>query len=587
MYILTFHKHVSFPVVIWTAVLAYAFIYRLFTGRPYKTIFKMAFFMGLVLSIYPYLIGLESLIQKGLPVARVYMLYVQMVMTAANMVMAIWSARLINVNVLDVKARTRAVFEDAFFLPVAVAPFFAVYVYSYTGNIANSLGLIAAYMLLILSFNKYGFSGFLEKVPEYFNLVMRSPYLPALLFLASFALRVFFLNHLINEIGISNYISASDDGDAYERMALEGMKDMSYFARETPGNYLMFYSAFLALAYKVLGHSFYIAGYLQSLLASAMVLAVYFIAQTVFKDRTISFLSAAMLAIDQPMVHLTTTLNTEALYIPFLTFAILFLVMYRASGFTKMPLVWLSLGGIFLGLAVIIREVIVLMPLFLFPWILIWGKPYQKGRFARRIRDFALMLACMAMLILPITVKNYINTGRFHLVYRSGGASWSLSSNWGEDNDPSNERLIALGIDPFTDIAGSVCNIIRKPVDFCNELLRLIPLRMRNLFLWPKFGYFDPVYMFNPFRIVSEYGAIMIFYYIMLLFTSAVIFIFSRAEAALRLLVGIPVIYYCIFHGVFFLCRTTRYAAPMTPFLCIILAYGLVCIFRALWDVKA
>ena len=58
MYILTFHKHVSFPVVIWTAVLAYAFIYRLFTGRPYKTIFKMAFFMGLVLSIYPYLIGL-------------------------------------------------------------------------------------------------------------------------------------------------------------------------------------------------------------------------------------------------------------------------------------------------------------------------------------------------------------------------------------------------------------------------------------------------------------------------------------------------------------------------------------------------
>ena len=55
---------------------------------------------------------------------------------------------------------------------------------------------------------------------------MRSPYLPALLFLASFALRVFLLNHLINEIGISNYIFASDDGDAYERMALEGMKDM-------------------------------------------------------------------------------------------------------------------------------------------------------------------------------------------------------------------------------------------------------------------------------------------------------------------------------------------------------------------------
>ncbi|MCM8761450.1 MAG: hypothetical protein NC933_04910, partial [Candidatus Omnitrophica bacterium] len=260
--------------------------------------------------------------------------------------------------------------------------------------------------------------------------------------------------------------------------------------------------------------------------------------------------------------------------------AVLFLAKYRTAVSEKKSSSWIALGGIFLGLAVVIRELIVLLVVFLFFWIMKWGRDYDHNRTLFHFRDFLIMIACMAMLILPITVKNYLNTGRFYLVYRSGGDSWSLASRWGEDNDPSNKELIRLGIDPFKDIKGSIRSIIGKPIEVTVAVSKLIPLRIRNFFLWPKFGFFDPVYMFNPYRIPNDYGSVMMFYYIILLIASFALFAVCKADAGLKFLVSLPIIYYCIFHGVFFLSRSTRYAAPMTPFLSIVIAYGITHIFR-------
>ena len=582
LHILTFHKYIAFPLAIWLAVLSYAVVYRFLTGKSYAGIARMTVVMGIFFSIYPYLVGLEGLVQKGVPLAKVYILYVHFAINAANLLTVMWAARLVNINLLDAKSPGRPITDDLFFLPVALAPFFAVYIYSYIGNLFMSFSWLAVYLFFIFAVKKPAVDKLSIAALNYLKRAVKSPYILVALFLLSFAIRAFFLHHLIHEVGVSNYVYACDDGDAYERMALEGMKDISYFAKETPGSYLMFYSVFLTLVYKIFGHSFYIAGYLQSLIASMMVLAIYFITQLLFKNRIISFMAALMLAIDQPLIHLTTTFNTEALYIPFLTFAVLFMVMYKTVNSNRRAFLYMILGGVFMGLAVIIRELIVLLPVFLFLWILKWGRDYQKNRTLKRLRDFGLLVSCMAMLILPITVKNYLNTGKFHLVYRSGDDSWSLASNWGEENDPSNASLIKLGVNPFSDIKGSLLSIAHKPVDFCGALCRLIPVRIRNLFLWPKFGYFDPAYMFNPYRIVNEYGAIMMFYYIIFLAASFILFAVSKADSGLKFLVSLPLIYYCLFHGVFFLLRSTRYAAPMTPFLCVILAYGAVTVFKSI-----
>jgi hypothetical protein len=575
LHILTFHHYVAFPLAIWLGVAAYSLICKYAAGRKYNEMLRIFFTMGVVFSVYPYMLGLEGLIHKGVPMARMYILYVQFCISAVGFILALWAARLIGINLLKSGKRQRYFFDDPVFLPVTVLPLFAVYTYLHIGIKVAAFGWLGGYIAMIAAAAIFNFDEMAIAVYRAFRRCIGSPRIIIVIFCLTFALRALFLCHLIHQVGTENYIFASDDGDAYERMALEGVKDMGYFAKETPASYLMFYSAFLAAVYKLFGHNYYIAGCLQALLSSLMVVAVYLIAQAVFRNRAISFAGAILACIDQPLMHLTTTLNTEALYIPLLTFAILSLVMYKTAISDRAACAWVVACGAFLGLAVIIRELIVLLPVFLLPWILVWGRDYDNHRMARRAGDFALIAVCMAALILPITVKNYQNTGKFNLVYKSGGDSWGLASHWGEENDPSNAPLIELGIDPFADLKGSVVNIFRHPVEFTKAICRLVPLRMRNLFLWPKFGYFDPVYMFNPYRIVSDYGAIMILYYMILVLISFAALAAARADTGLKILITLPIIYYCLFHGVFFLLRSTRYSAPMTPFLSMILAVGL------------
>jgi len=542
--------HATLPLIVWFVVFIYGVAFKYLFREQWINIIRKSCILGFVGSLYPFLLNLEKVIYTEAPLGRMYKYYIAAFIVLCNFVLVAWGTNIVrNRKARDIKSPM----NDMFFLPIPVLVCYMFYFYLHLGRVYTALiwGLITIVFVILSQGNKTGkaFSYMSKGITRFTS----SRSIIIVLFLVCLVPKMWFTNHLIAEVGAAKYPYASDDGDSYEQFALAGAKDLSYYSRVTPSPYLLFYSFFISIIYKIFGHNFYMVGYLQSLMASLMVVCIYYLALWIFKERIVAFLAALILAVDQPMIQLVTTLNTEALFIPFLVFSIFFIYLFRTAKNTKTALLYAFLAGVFLGLGSIIRQVIVLIPVFILFWNLGWGRDYTRMMILYRLRDFVIIFGAMILIILPITVQNYINTHKFHLISSAGKTEWVVASKYGEDIDTSNQVFVDMGVDPFIDLKGSVVNIIRRPLDFISALCFVIPRRVRNLFLWPKFGYFDPVCLLNPSRFPNEYASILIGYFIILIIFSFGAFLMSPADIGAKLLISIPIIYYFVFHGVFFL----------------------------------
>jgi hypothetical protein len=372
---------------------------------------------------------------------------------------------------------------------------------------------------------------------------------------------------------------ASVDGDAYDAWGVKGTIDPSSFFRESPHQWMLFYSVFLSVVYKIFGHSFLAAGVVQSLIGALLCCAVFILAKRVTGSIAVAALASLGTASDTALIHLTVTFNTEALYIPLIVLTVLFLLFYRESKVDAKGVSFILLAGVSLGLATIIRVLGIMLIIFVLPWIAVYGRPYLNRLFMNRIRDCAVFAAFTFMMIAPITLVNYINTGQLVLVYKTGSALWACgSAAWGEEVVPSNKKLIELGMkDPVADPAGSVKAFLARPKDLLKAYGQIVPKRLRNLYLWPKFGAFDPVTLMNGSQVPNRYASKFEFYGILALLAGFLVFIFSDIKAYLKTLTLLVVMFYTFFHGVLFLSIGPRYGAPMKPFLYIVVSYCLYC----------
>lgn len=573
-------REVTIPVYQWCVALLYIVFLKLVLGQTWKSAISQGVVMTMVAHLYPAMLDTQKQVWHGTRLSAVYVIYINSVVGIVTASLIAWSARVISAIMYPGRA-VSGPFTSDIFLPV---PFFAAYgILFYAINGLGWAAVIFAleYVSIILAtifLKKDAISATAKTVGNIFKASATNRNVVLLIFVLALVIRLIFLFNLLRIEG-PRYPLASDDGTSYDAYAMRGLQDPMFYLRESPHKYLLFYSVPLAIVYKIFGHSYLAAGAIQSIIGALMCCMVFMIAKKITGSTAVSLLASAGAAIDSELIFLAVTLNTEALYIPLLVAVTYLLIMYSEANSERKASLYLAGAAISLGLATIIRVPGILLLGTILPWMLIWGRRHAAATISKRMRDSAIFLLVAFLPVMPITITNYINTHKLCLVYATGSELWAVgSSTWGEAMVPSNRELIGLGMtDPVKDILGSVKAVAARPGAILAAYGRIVPKRMYNLFLWPNFGLFDPIYLMNPSQGPNRYASNLEFYALVIFFLSFPVFIFSYLQARLKAAAFFVIGLYAVFHGIFFLSIGPRYGAPMRPFLCIIMSF---CVYR-------
>lgn len=182
------------------------------------------------------------------------------------------------------------------------------------------------------------------------------------------------------------------------------------------------YPYFLALVFSVFGENFFAARIIQVLMAVGVVGLVFWAGRKLSGERT-GFL-AGLLAALYSGLYFNALLLIKAETVMFLSALSLALGVLAADRRgSKWP--WLGLG-VSLGLLSLLRGNFLPM----FPFLLAWALLFpRKENFALRLRPAVLLAAGLGIVILPVTVRNYLLSGDLVLTTSQGGANFYIGNN--------------------------------------------------------------------------------------------------------------------------------------------------------------
>ncbi|MFH1791608.1 MAG: hypothetical protein ABH885_06485 [Candidatus Omnitrophota bacterium] len=558
-------RYITIPVWQWALVFIYALVFGLSGSADWKRVLVKGAVIGIIFTLYLPMLDTQKAIWQGVVFSGLYVWIINAFILAYGVLVCVFGIYCA-VRIFGRDAKK----TDYMMMPVSMLALYGVGYYFSAYHVLEAVSMVSGAVILWIIIN----------MPVR-RRVFNTRFIALCVFVFALAVRILFLANLLNIEG-NNYPFASDDGDTYETYAVRALADPSIFIKESPHYFMVFYSAFITGVYKIFGHGFFTVGAAQSVIGAFSCVLIFLLAYGVTGSRVVGILSSAGIAVNSALIQLTVTLSTEALYIPLIILFVYMLFLYGKRQAKGQCLVFLMAAGVSLGLSALIRELAVYLSVFAAAWIIFYGADYGSLRIVRRIRDAALFFVLMMLVILPVTLANYRNTGKFYLIYNTANrSSWVTASSWGEDLVPSNKRLIDLGLtDPISDPSGSMKAFLESPGEVTAAFAEIIPKRMRNIFLWPNFGYFDPVYLVNNAKYANRYASYLEFYVILLMAAGLFIFLFSKIKASYKALILLVVVFYALMHGVIFLSQSPRYKAPMDPFIAIVTAYGLWVMLR-------
>ncbi|KPL18643.1 MAG: hypothetical protein AMJ92_07120 [candidate division Zixibacteria bacterium SM23_81] len=187
------------------------------------------------------------------------------------------------------------------------------------------------------------------------------------------------------------------------------------------------YPYFLALIYSLFGHSYLAVRMVQFLIGSVSVLLIYFLGKRTF-DAAVGRVAAVLAAFYGLFIYFEGELLIPALIV-FLDLALL-LVLLSAQ---DRPGWWRWLGcGAILGLSAIARPNVLLFGVVLVPWLVLRWR--QKGLNLRRYGAYLGSYALgVILLIMPVTVRNYVVGKDFVPIASQGGVNFFIGNNRDSD----------------------------------------------------------------------------------------------------------------------------------------------------------
>jgi 4-amino-4-deoxy-L-arabinose transferase-like glycosyltransferase len=174
------------------------------------------------------------------------------------------------------------------------------------------------------------------------------------------------------------------------------------------------YAYFLGLVYAVFGSGIETAMLANALLGALSCVLVVAVGRRLF-DRRVALIASALIAADSTSIFFGGMLATANLVIPLVL--LLVLAAQRAHE-SPSAVRWIGVG-VMSGFCALAWQALLLFT----PYLLVWPVFSGNASASRRASWAALVLAGMAVVILPVSVRNFAVADEFALVNTGGGIS--------------------------------------------------------------------------------------------------------------------------------------------------------------------
>lgn len=358
------------------------------------------------------------------------------------------------------------------------------------------------------------------------------------------------------------------DWKYYDKIAYHMSQVWSYEENGIPTAYWPIgYPLFLAIIYRIFGHSYFMVGVINVLLSLCICMLTYLIAKSLVGPST-SRLTLLVLAFFPSQIFFTNVLASEILFTVLLLLIIFFLLRPDFHAKISLPLI----TGVLFGLLILVKAVALFLPLVS---VFLYFK--SRERFGWILRNTLLTIMVAFLTLFPWMLRNKLALGTFTVAtsgginlyignspISSGGWVWQKENPFEKLSAPNEVENDRLGYKLATEF------ILHDPLRFVlrgikKEIFLFVTDNSaiaKELDLAAQSKRVDKFVVFN---IIGE-----VYYLLILIFSvgGVVMFLKQRREKkpGFHLLYGI-LIYWMGIHFIFF--GIDRFHFPLVPILSI------------------
>lgn len=403
---------------------------------------------------------------------------------------------------------------------------------------------------------------------------------------AAFLFRLFYIYWLKQTPFFEPLSSKLDDG-VYDQMAqaISGgnwMANLPFSAYRIP-----LYPYFLAILYKLFGHSALLVHLIQSAFGMFVPVMIFLISKKVFRNDRPALIGGLIACAYVPLVFFENLFLGESLSIFFNLMAIFFLLSSMESGKRLFPKIFLA--GIFFGVSILLRPN-TLFSVFFLAFFLAYLFAVKNQRIMKGVSVAAIFLVGVTATMAPITVRNLYLYRDFLPISAVGGVNLYIGNNPEADGKFHLTRGIGTALDEMVANSQQIAEketgrslkpseasvfwarkafhyVVSSPVDFLRLLLRKTAFFL-NRYEFPDILDIYFVGQFIPFLRAGfwEYGIVL------LLAACGIWLAFRSKSGPGAVLLGVFLAGYFISVIMFFV--TARYRLPVVPVLIIFAGYG-------------
>lgn len=241
-----------------------------------------------------------------------------------------------------------------------------------------------------------------------------------LIFALAVSIRLFYVTVLYDTWLQLNIVQINPDSWYYRDLALRLLRDLDY-GRDLDRPPL--YPHFLFANYFLFGstHMLYsTVRFFQAILDSLTCVIISLTGKSLY-NKNVGLFAGLGAALYPFFVIFTGEIMTETLFL-FLFSSFTLFLFYLIDTSQKRYAV---LSGMSLGLTILCRPTIIIIPPILIVWFLLWS----PGTLFTRVKQVILTIACMVLVIAPWTLRNYLVLDKFIPVSTTGGFRFFMGNS--------------------------------------------------------------------------------------------------------------------------------------------------------------
>lgn len=475
---------IDLPVAFWLVFLFYSFLYIIFNRNSIRNILYPVS-VGIILDIMGKFIFIEasrSITNCGFE-AKIYSIYYYFMYSAVMLFLCFMAAYILRMNTKRDAAGPHTIYF--------AIPFLAVFIIS-VGQLGERIPALAAFfcLVILLSAVLLPVEKIAEKVKNSVTFVVgwlmsHEKLALTLLFAAAVLIR---LIYLVRTMSAPNYVATGADGVLFDAEAWKIATGQNVVQAYEAG-----YWFFLAFIYKIFGHNYFIACFIQIVINALACLFIYTITKKITQHKLVAFVAFLLASVNFSIIFSAVSLGHQALDCFLLPLAALLLIYFldnkNAHGLNDVPL--LIASGLVMGYSTAAREPNLLLAAAVLIFLCIDGA--RRRKLVAGIAYSLVFVVMVALPLVPFAVRNMKNLG---VAYPSSYSQTSyISAEHAWCGGSGNEKLIALGINPFKDPIGSLRAMIAHPKESFSAFSESIGHKFQALYMDQDYGRFDMLFL--------------------------------------------------------------------------------------------